>query len=684
MKADMLRKELNIFTFSDLLQHYPFRYEDRSRIYTISEARADFAYIQVKGTFTHLSQVGGGRGPKRLVGQFSDHSGTMEVVWFNGIKWVEKSIKPGQEYLLFGKPSQYKGVLSVMHPELEELTPGKHISNNAFEPVYPSTEKLRSKGLDSRGIAKLIKTLLADPRLKIDEIFNSEILTKYHLISREKAFRQVHLPRNEGDYMQALYRLKFEEIFLFQFKLLRLKEGRKIQYPGIPFTTVGDYFNEFYRDHIPFELTGAQKKVIKEIRADMGGGKQMNRLLMGDVGSGKTLVAFLCMLIAADNGYQCTLMAPTSILAQQHYNNLLQHAVKINLPIALLTGNSTQKERKQISEMLQNGTIKILIGTHALIEDAVQFQKLGLVIIDEQHRFGVEQRAKLWKKNESQVPHVLVMTATPIPRTLAMTVYGDLDTSIIDELPPGRKAINTVHRYEANVERVIAFIRDELKQGRQAYIVYPIIEENEKLDYVALEQGYEYISNCFPQPDYQISMVHGRMKSEEKDREMQRFKNRETQIMVATTVIEVGVDVPNASVMLIQNAERFGLTQLHQLRGRVGRGAEQSYCILMTSHKLSHDARIRLDTMVRTNNGFEIAETDLKLRGPGELDGTRQSGVLGLKLTEISKDQGIIVLSREAAERLVKDDINLQRPENIFLKQFILEKEKQNIWINVS
>ncbi len=682
-KADTLKKELGIFTYGDLLQHYPFRYVDRSHIYAIRELTGNFAYIQVKGKFTGFTMEGE-KHTKRLKALFTDGTGFLEVVWFKGISWIQKYIVPNKEYVLFGKPNDFKGKLSLPHPEIEEANEFLKDGNAGYQPVYSTTELLKRKGLESKGVSKLLRTLMGDVAFKVDEILPQNIVEEFRLMNRQTAFENVHFPANDDMQKKAIFRLKFEELFFLQLKMLRIRGMRRKDVAGIPFSKVGHYFNTFYSDVLPFELTNAQKRVVKEIRQDMGSGKQMNRLLQGDVGSGKTVVGFMCMLIAIDNGTQACMMAPTEILAQQHYNNVRKFAEDLGLNTALLTGSTPQKARREMLASLENGTLHILVGTHALIEDKVKFNNLGLTIIDEQHRFGVQQRAKLWNKSIS-MPHVLVMTATPIPRTLAMTVYGDLDTSIIDEMPAGRKPINTAHRYDNNRLRVFGFIQEEIAKGRQAYIVYPLIEESETLDYKNLMDGYESVTRAFPAPQYSISIVHGKMKPADKEFEMQRFKRGETQIMVATTVIEVGVDVPNASVMVIESAERFGLSQMHQLRGRVGRGAEQSYCILMTSHKLSHDARLRMDTMVRTNNGFEIAEVDLQLRGPGDIEGVRQSGIVDLKLTDISKDKELIILARTAAEKLVDEDMHLQLPQHQQLLSYLQSRRKDGFnWSRVS
>lgn len=682
-KADTLKKELGIFTYGDLLNHFPFRYVDRSHIYKIGELKGDFAHIQVKGRFSSFTTEGE-KQTKRLKALFTDGTGFMEVVWFKGINWIEKYVRPGKEYVLFGKPNEFMGKLNIVHPELEDAAEFLAEGNAGFQPVYSTTELLKRKGLDSRGIMRAIKLLMSDRAFKMEEILPPDILSEFKLIGRHTAFQHIHFPTNDNDQRKAQFRLKFEELFFLQLKMLRIRGMRRKDVPGIIFSKVGHYFNAFYNDVLPFDLTNAQKRVIKEIRQDMGSGKQMNRLLQGDVGSGKTVVGFMCMLIAIDNGTQACMMAPTEILAQQHYNNIRKFAEDLGLNTALLTGSTPQKARKEMLAALENGSLHILVGTHALIEDKVKFNNLGLTIIDEQHRFGVQQRAKLWNKSLS-MPHVLVMTATPIPRTLAMTVYGDLDTSIIDEMPVGRKPINTAHRYDSNRLRVFGFIEEEIAKGRQAYIVYPLIEESEKLDYKNLMDGFESVTRAFPTPKYQVSIVHGQMKPDAKEFEMQRFKRGETQIMVATTVIEVGVDVPNASVMVIESAERFGLSQLHQLRGRVGRGAEQSYCILMTSHKLSHDARKRLETMVRTTNGFEIAEVDLQLRGPGDIEGVRQSGIADLKLTDLSTDKELVTIARHAAEKLIEADMYLQLPQHRPLLHYLQSRRKDGVnWSRVS
>jgi ATP-dependent DNA helicase RecG len=662
-RASMLNKDLNIFTFGDLIQHYPFRYEDRSKFYLISELNDEMPYVQVKGKLLRKELVGVGP-KKRLVGHFSDTTGTIELVWFQGINWVNDQMKPGIEYVVFGKPNRFGSKISIAHPELEVLTK-KNEHGGMLQPVYPLTEKLRLRHIDSKTIAKLQHELLSLAKDKLRETLPQEIIETQNLVSKRDAVLNIHFPPTNELLYRAQQRLKFEELFYIQLRLLKLKQVRQEKFKGQIFNDA-TLVTSFYKDHLPFSLTDAQKRVIKEIYSDLKSGRQMNRLLQGDVGSGKTIVGFICMLIAIGGSAQCTLMAPTEILAQQHFKNLKWFADKMNVEIDLLTGSTKKKRRKEIHESLQNGRLKILIGTHALLEDEVQFNNLGLAIIDEQHRFGVAQRSKLWEKNSDLHPHVLVMTATPIPRTLAMTLYGDLDISTIDQLPAGRKPIQTIHNFDAHRLRVNQFLRDQIKEGRQVYIVYPLIEESEKLDLKHLMDGYESISRAFP--DIAISILHGKMKPEAKDYEMQRFSKGETKIMVATTVIEVGVDVPNASVMVIENAERFGLSQLHQLRGRVGRGAAQSYCILMSDYKLSADSKVRLETMVRTNNGFEIAETDLKLRGPGDLMGTQQSGALDLLIADLGKDNEILKRAREIAIQILSEDPELGRPQNAVIK----------------
>jgi ATP-dependent DNA helicase RecG len=682
-RADLLKKELGIHTFQDLIHLFPNRYLDRTQYYKISQLEQSNAEVQVVGKITHLKTVEQKRG-KRLVATFTDETGKMELVWFRGHKWIRENLKLNVPYVIFGKTNWFNNLFSMPHPEMELLTVHEKSLRSAMQPVYPSTEKLASSGITNRLINTLMQQLFLEAKNTFEESLSKPLLDTLKLLPKNEALFNIHFPKNSNLLARAEYRLKFEELFYIQIQLLRKNFLHKSKIKGYPFTTVGEFFNTFFKRHLPFELTGAQKRVIKEIRNDLGSKAQMNRLLQGDVGSGKTIVAFMSMLIALDNGYQACLMAPTEILSVQHYNSLLELSNELNLSISLLTGSTITSKRREIHENLENGSLNILIGTHALLEDKVKFQNLGLAIIDEQHRFGVAQRSKLWHKNELP-PHVLVMTATPIPRTLAMSVYGDLDISVIDELPPGRKDIKTVHRFDANRLKVFRFLKDEIARGRQAYIVYPLIQESEALDYKDLMDGYASIERDFPKPNYQISIVHGKMKPADKDYEMNRFQKGETQIMVATTVIEVGVDIPNASVMVVESAERFGLSQLHQLRGRVGRGAEQSYCILMTSHKLTADAKTRLETMVRTNDGFEISEMDLKLRGPGDLMGTQQSGILNLRIADIVRDSEILKIARNYARDVLKDDPGLVKPYNFPIKSTYSQLAKyKNIWNYIS
>ncbi len=682
-RADLLKKELGIHTFQDLINLYPNRYLDRTQYYKIGQLQQSSAEVQVIGKITHLKTVEQKRG-KRLVATFRDETGVMELVWFRGHKWIRENLTINTPYVIFGKTNFYNGTFSMPHPEMELLSTHEESLRSAMQPVYPSTEKLANSGITNKVINALMQQLFKEVNNAFTESLSVTILQELKLLPKNKSLFNIHFPQSAALLARAQYRLKFEEFFYIQLQLLRKNMLHKSKIKGYPFNVVGDYFNTFFSKHIPFNLTEAQKRVLKEIRADLGSNAQMNRLLQGDVGSGKTIVAFMSMLLALDNGFQACLMAPTEILSNQHYNGLQELCEKMNITISLLTGSSTTSQRREIHEGLENGALQILIGTHALLEDKVKFKNLGLAIIDEQHRFGVAQRSKLWHKN-AYPPHILVMTATPIPRTLAMSVYGDLDISVIDELPPGRKEINTVHRYDANRLKVFRFIRDEIEKGRQIYIVYPLIQESEALDYKDLMDGYESISRDFPQPTYQISIVHGQMKPADKDYEMDRFVRGETNIMVATTVIEVGVNVPNASVMIVESAERFGLSQLHQLRGRVGRGAEQSYCILMTSHKLSADAKTRLETMVRTSDGFEISEVDLKLRGPGDIMGTQQSGVLNLRIADIIKDSEILKIARSYALQTLKADPALNTPENMPIKNTYAQLVKfKNIWNYIS
>jgi ATP-dependent DNA helicase RecG len=677
-RGQLLRTELNISSFGDLLRNFPFRYIDRSRFYKIAELNDDLPYIQLRGVLS-VPVVSGQKRATRLNAWLTDDTGKIELVWFQGVKWLKESLKPNTEYIIFGRPSLFNGKFNIVHPEMETAAEWKMQSGPTLQGVYSTTEKCRVRGLDSKGIYRLQKSLHDQLPSIFPETLPDFIRSEAHLQLLSEAYRQVHFPANEHALVAARHRLKFDELFYLQLRLLRAKAGRQSSVKGKPVLKIGEYFNTFYHHHLPFGLTNAQKRVLKEIRNDMGSGKQMNRLLQGDVGSGKTVVALLSMLMVMDNGFQACLMAPTEILARQHFQSIAELLGDTDIRIGVLTGSTKTAERKFLLEELKEGRLHIIIGTHALIEDRVQFASLGLVVIDEQHRFGVEQRAKLWKKDDF-VPHVLVMTATPIPRTLAMTSYGDLDTSIIDELPPGRKPIETVHRTEEKRLAVFGFIRKEIAKGRQVYIVYPLIDESEKMDYMNLMQGYEAISREFPLPEYRVSVLHGKMKPAEKDVEMKRFKEGQTHIMVSTTVIEVGVNVPNASVMIIESAERFGLSQLHQLRGRVGRGAEQSYCILMTGNKLSKDSRVRIKTMCETNDGFIIAETDLKLRGPGDIAGTMQSGVVDFKIADLAKDGKILDQARQIAMEVIDKDPSLVLPENQILSQRIaaLEKEETN------
>ena len=681
-RASLLAKELNIVSFKDLLYYFPYKYVDRSRIYTIREIDGNMPYIQLRGKFLSFETFGEGR-QRRLVGHFSDGTGVMDAVWFQGLKFVMGKIKAGVEYIIFGKPTVFGGRINVAHPdvdEADELTVG----NMGLQPYYNTTEKMKRMLINSHAVEKLMRNLFhAIQREPFEETLSPWMVESFHLMPLAEALYNIHFPQNPELLRKAQYSLKFEELFYVQLNILRYTKERRNKFRGLPFEHVGEIFNTFYSQNLPFQLTGAQKRVIKEMRRDMGSGRQMNRLLQGDVGSGKTLVALMTMLIALDNGYQACMMAPTEILANQHYETICRFLAGMNVRVELLTGNVKGKRRETILKDLLTGDVKILIGTHAVIEDTVNFSSLGLVVIDEQHRFGVAQRAKLWSKN-IYPPHVLVMTATPIPRTLAMTLYGDLDVSVIDELPPGRKPIQTVHQFDNRRASLYAFIRKQIEAGRQVYIVYPLIQESEKMDIKNLEDGYTNICEEFP--EYRVSKVHGKMKPAEKDAEMQRFLAKQTQIMVATTVIEVGVNVPNASVMVIENAERFGLSQLHQLRGRVGRGADQSYCILVTGYKLSEETRKRISIMVETNDGFEIAEADLKLRGPGDLEGTQQSGVaFDLKIADIARDGQLLQYVRDIAERLLDEDPQCENPKNQVVWQQLKELRKKNVnWAVIS
>lgn len=683
-RADVLKKELGINTFEKLLNYYPYKHIDRTRFYKIKEVQPDMPHVQILARLTH-KEVLGEKHTKRLVAQVQDDTGVMELVWFQSIKWIEKNLVVGKVYILFGKPGFFNSKAQMSHPEMELYSPEalKRKGNITLQPAYNSTEKLKQFALDSKGIEKLTTALLEQHVKDIPENLPLYILNKFKLMGRAEAFKNIHYPEDANKLNEAQYRLKFEELFFLQLKLLKNKLLRIQKFKGNVFEKVGHYFNEFYNNKLPFELTNSQKRVLKEIRQDTQRPVQMNRLLQGDVGSGKTVVALMSMLIAIDNGFQTCIMAPTEILANQHYQTIKSLVGDDFVEVALLTGSTSKKDRKILHEKLENGELKILIGTHALIEDKVQYKNLGLVVIDEQHRFGVEQRSKLWQKS-AVPPHILVMTATPIPRTLAMTLYGDLDISIIDELPAGRKPIQTVHYYESARLRMFGFMKDEIAKGRQIYIVYPLIKESEKLDLKNLTEGFEVISREFPLPEYKISVVYGKIKPAEKEFEMQRFVKGETQIMVATTVIEVGVNVPNASVMIIENAERFGLSQLHQLRGRVGRGAEQSYCILMSGNKLSNDGRTRLNTMVKTNNGFEIAEIDMQLRGPGNIEGTQQSGLLDLNIADLTTDQELLQTVRKLVENIFVIDPDLSQPENLVLNEAFRTRKAGLSWDKIS
>ena len=683
-RGELLRKELGIYKYVDLVNFFPNRYIDRTRYYKINELQSNVAEVQIIGKIINIKTVEFGRNQKRLVATFVDDTGQMELVWFQGHKWIRESLKLNEICVIFGKCTSFGNAFNMAHPEIELMSEHEQSLRSAMQPVYPSTETLTNRGITNRVINKLMQQLFLETQALFTETLPDYLINELKLIPKKAALFNIHFPKSTDVLAKAKFRLIFEELFFIQLQLITKNLIRKHKIKGHPFTTVGEYFNDFYQNHLPFQLTNAQKRVIKEIRSDMGSNAQMNRLLQGDVGSGKTIVAFMSMLLALDNGFQACLMAPTEILANQHFIGLSELAETLNINIRILTGSTKIAQRRIIHEELENGTLHILIGTHALLEDKVKFKNLGLAVIDEQHRFGVEQRSKLWKKNAIP-PHVLVMTATPIPRTLAMSLYGDLDISVIDELPPGRKPIQTVHRFDSNRLKVWKFLRDEIALGRQIYIVYPLIQESEKMDFKDLMDGYESVSRDFPLPQYSISILHGKMKPADKDAEMKRFSEGKTNIMVATTVIEVGVNVPNASVMIIESAERFGLSQLHQLRGRVGRGAEQSYCILMTSHKLSSDSKTRMETMVQTNDGFEIAEVDLKLRGPGDLMGTQQSGVLNLQIADLVRDRDILALARNYALKLLKEDAGMQKPEHAALRAIFIEMtKKKNIWNYIS
>ena len=673
-KAELFNKELSIFTVEDLLRHYPYKYVDRSRFYKIRELKADMAFVQIRGQFLRFEKIGEGK-KQRLSAMFSDGENTIELVWFRGVRFVIDKYKPGIDYVAFGKPALFNGKFNLLHPDIETVSQLPPPEEMGFQPYYNTSEKMKNHFLNSKAIQKIIYPLIKKLEAGIPETLPSYVLQKFKLMNLTESLINIHFPKDEAVLSRARQRLKFEELFYIQLDILRQRKWREQRFSGFVFKRVGSYFNDFYTNHLPFALTNAQKKVIREIRTDMSSGKQMNRLLQGDVGSGKTVVALLTMLIALDNGYQACLMAPTEILANQHLATISELLDGMNVQISLLTGSTKKKDRETIHQKLQNGEMQIIIGTHALIENTVQFKNLGFVIIDEQHRFGVAQRSRLWTKNEHP-PHIMVMTATPIPRTLAMTVYGDLSVSVIDELPPGRKSIQTFHYYESKRNSLIGFLGKQINAGRQVYVVYPLIEESEKLDFRYLEEGYEFWKEIFP--NFKISMVHGKMKPAEKDAHMQKFVSDETQIMVATTVIEVGVNVPNASVMIIESAERFGLSQLHQLRGRVGRGAEQSYCILLTGVRLSSDTRKRMEIMTRTNDGFEISEADLQLRGPGDMEGTQQSGIpFELKIADLAKDGQMLGIARNMAWDILEEDPTLSFEKNRMMG-FQLKKMKTN------
>jgi ATP-dependent DNA helicase RecG len=682
-RAELLRKELGIQRFEDLLFHFPFRYQDRSTFHRIRDLSDDKVQVQLKGKLVELEKVGKPRS-QRLVGTFEDESGRIELVWFKGVERVRKGLETGKEYVVFGRPNRYKGSFNIPHPEMTLRERFEEKGHGGWEPIYPSTEKLNARGLNSRGLLKLTMQLLEELKGKIPEVLPEQLLQDYGLPDRESAFRAVHAPQDEKGLERAKKRLKFEELFFLQLRIHQRRLHQQKDLEGHPFEKVGDSFHQFYQENLPFDLTGAQKRVLKEVRKDMGSGYQMNRLLQGDVGSGKTLVALLTMLIAKDNGFQSAMMAPTETLAQQHARTLNELLEGMDVQVALLTGSTPQKERTPIHQGLEDGSIDILVGTHALIEDKVRFKELGVVVIDEQHRFGVAQRARLWKKGK-KVPHVLVMTATPIPRTLAMTLYGDLDVSVIDELPPGRKPVKTVHRTEASRLSVFGFLKQLIQGGGQVYIVYPLVESSEKMDYQNLMEGYEAIQRHFPPPDHQVSIVHGRMSSEAKEYEMKRFKDGETDIMVATTVIEVGVDVPNASAMVIESVERFGLSQLHQLRGRVGRGSDQAYCILMSGEEISDDAKERIQTMVQTTDGFRIAEKDMELRGPGNMSGTQQSGLVELKCADLVEDRKIMEFAKKEAAHLLDADPEMKDPVHRVVREHLERMaQREKDWSLVS
>ncbi|MEY2834583.1 MAG: ATP-dependent helicase RecG [Bacteroidota bacterium] len=683
LRADMLKKELEIFTFEDLLNHFPLRHLDRTKVQLIGQVSPAMDMIQVKGVILSVDLIGERRA-RRLVAQLRDPTGIIELTWFQGINWVQKSVQIGQQYLAFGKLGFFLGKPQMTHPELEHVQDGKIVEKNHLEPVYPVTEKLKARGLNGRALGKLTQQLfLVLEDRSLPENLPASLVAAEGLVSRWQAYQYIHFPTEPDHYYRAVHRLKFEELFIAQLRLGMLRSARHRYSRGVVFSRVGDFFNRFFHEYLPFGLTGAQKRVLKEIRQDMGTGRQMNRLLQGDVGSGKTIVALMAMLIALDNGAQSCIMAPTEILAKQHFDQFSKMLEPLEIKVGLLTGSTKAAERKKILAGLADGSIAIAVGTHALIEDAVKFHQLGLAVIDEQHKFGVAQRARLWEKSAIP-PHMLVMTATPIPRTLAMTAYGDLDYSVIDELPPGRTPVLTVHRLDDARPQVMDFIRSEIALGRQVYFIFPLIEESEKLQYEDLMQGYDNVKAWFPEPRYWISMVHGRMNAEQKEVNMQRFVNRETQIMVSTTVIEVGVNVPNASVMVIESAEKFGLSQLHQLRGRVGRGSEKSYCILLSGSQVGKDAKDRLSVMCSTTDGFKIAEKDLELRGPGDIQGTRQSGALNFRLANIAEDRELLEKARAYAENLLEADHKLELPQHAMLRNFLQVGKNKGEWSKIS
>ena len=683
-RAELFNKELNIFTFRDLIYYFPYKYIDRTRFYKISELDPDLPFVQIKGIIKGYTTEGYGQ-TKRLVADFQDETGTIKLVWFKGGKWITGSYTPGIEYIVFGKPGVFNGLINIVHPEIEAVDKMAERLNSALQAQYSTTEKLKNQFLTSKTISKLIGNLLKQIKLRIPDTLPEYLVSRYKLYPLHESLHKIHFPANPDELEKARYRLKFEELFYIQLNLLRFKTNRNLKIKGFVFSSVGENFNNFYYNNLPFTLTEAQKRVMKEIRKDLGSGKQMNRLLQGDVGSGKTLVALMSMLIALDNGYQACIMAPTEILASQHYQTITKLLDGIDIKLRLLTGSSKRTSRKSIAESLLDKSLNILIGTHALLEENVQFSNLGLVIIDEQHRFGVAQRARLWQKNLNP-PHILVMTATPIPRTLAMTLYGDLDVSVIDELPPGRIPIKTMHFTDSERNKVFGFVRNQIAEQRQIYFVYPLIKESETMDYKDLEDGWDTISRVFPAPKYCISIVHGKMTPAEKEMSMKLFKDGQAHILIATTVIEVGVDIPNATVMVIESAERFGLSQLHQLRGRVGRGADQSYCILMSSDKLSKDAANRIEVMIRTNDGFEIAETDLQLRGPGDIEGTQQSGIpFDLKIANLGRDGQIIEYVRNIADEILQKDPLLEDNQNLIFRTELKRLfSQQQSWSNIS